>query len=69
MDSTGKSTIKIYSNTNASTLDLFEDNNFISDDTNLDSITEQKFSVTNIEQINFNALEQNNKTFLTFAKK
>ncbi len=69
MDSTGQSTTKIYSNTNASTLDLFEDNNFISDDTNLDSITEQKFSVTNIESINFTALEQNNKTFLTFAKK
>ena len=44
--------------TYSKTADLFYDNNFISDDTNLDSITEQKFSVTNIENTNTDTFAQ-----------
>ncbi len=58
-----------FSSSNSQTFDLFEDNNFISDDTNLDSITEQKFSVTQIQTPNYFALEQNNRAILTFSKK
>ena len=45
IDSSNKTTTQTYSRT----ADLFYDNNFISDENNLDSITEQKFSVTQIQ--------------------
>ena len=49
-DYNGKTTTKTYNTgVSARTLDLLEDNNFITDDTNLDSITEQKFNVTEIQ--------------------
>ena len=63
IDSSNKTTI--YSKT----LDLFEDNNFISDTPQISDITEKKFSVTQIQPQDYSALAQNTKTFLTFAKK
>ena len=55
--------IKTYSKT----ADLFDDDNFISDDTSLDSITEQKISVTQIQTQNHNNLAQES-TFLTYGQ-
>ena len=49
---------------------LFMDDNFISDDTNLDSVTEitqDNYSVQNIETQNYNNLTQE-QNYLTFAK-
>lgn len=46
-------------------LDLFEDNNFITDDTNLNSIVDSKFTVTEIQDTKVNELSQ---PVLTFAK-
>ena len=49
-DSSGKTYTKLYTNgVTARTLDLLEDNNFMTDDTNLDSITEAKYTVTDIQ--------------------
>ena len=62
-----KTTTQTYSATNARTFDLFHDNNFISDDTNLDSITEQKFTVTEIQPNEDKTFAQD-KNILTFAK-
>ena len=47
-----------------------DDNNFITDDAQLDSITEEKYSVTNVEtkEINYAALAQNNQNFLTYGE-
>ena len=58
-----------YSGSNAKTLDLLYDNNFMNDDTKLDSITEQKFEVQNIETQNYNNLAQEDKTFITYTEK
>mgnify|MGYP002621951891 CR=1 FL=1 len=55
--------------TYSKTLNLFEDNNFISDEPQLSKITEQKFSVTEIQTPDYSVLAQNNQTFLTFTKK
>ena len=67
-DSSGKTYTKLYTNgVTARTLDLLEDNNFMTDDTNLDSITEQKFSVTEIQNYNSDTFAQDS-TLLTFAK-
>ena len=58
-DSSGKTTTKLYTNgVTARTLDLLEDTNFISNDTSLDSITEKKFAVTNIQSEDTFALAQ-----------
>ncbi|MBQ7705827.1 MAG: calcium-binding protein, partial [Selenomonadaceae bacterium] len=62
-----KTTTRLYSNSNARTADLFYDNNFISDDNNLDSITEQKFTVTQINTEEDKTFAQD-KNILTFAK-
>ena len=50
------------------TLDILYDNNFMTDDTSLDSITEQKFSVTEIQNYNNETLAQDDN-ILTFADK
>ena len=63
IDSSNKTTI--YSKT----LDLFEDNNFISETPQISDITEKKFSVTQIQPQDYSALAQNNLAILTFAKK
>ena len=69
VDSSGKTTTKTYnSGLSARTLDLLYDNNFITDDTNLDSITEQKFSVTEIQNYNED-FAQDDKTFIAYAEK
>ncbi len=47
------------------TLNLFEDNNFILDENNLDTITENKFTVTQIQDTKIDKFEQ---LELTFAK-
>ena len=62
-DSSNKTTTKTYSKTSA----LFEDNNFVTDALNLDTITESKVAVQNIETQNYNSLAQDS-TLLTFAK-
>ena len=49
------------------TLDLLYDNNFMTDDTSLDSITEQKYSVTEIQNYNNEDLAQDS-TFLTYGE-
>ena len=49
INSSGKTTTQLYSDANERTLDLLYDNNFMTDDTNLDSITEAKYSVTDIQ--------------------
>lgn len=56
------STIKVSSKT----FDLFEDNNFITNENNLDSIIEEKYSVTQIQTTKTDELQQ---PLLTFAKK
>ena len=70
IDSAGKSSTKTYnSGVSARTLDLLYDNNFMTDDTNLDSITEQKFSVTEIQTQDYSNLAQDDKTFIAYAEK
>ena len=51
IDSSGNETTEIYSasNVNARTLNLLYDNNFMTDDAALDDITEQKYTVTEIQ--------------------
>ena len=49
------------------TLDILYDNNFMTDENNLDSITESKFAVTNIETKTYTDLTQDDN-ILTFAK-
>ena len=62
-DSNNKTTTKKYK-----TAEIFEDNNFITDALNLDSITDEKYSVQNIEsQNNFNLTED--KILLTYTEK
>ena len=53
--------------TYSKTFDLLYDNNFMTDDTKLDSITEQKFEVQNIQTQNYSNLE-NEETILTYSK-
>lgn len=67
-DSSGKTSTKTYSgNVSARTLDLFDDNNFISAENNLDSIVQSKVSVTQIQtQNNFNLAQDS--TILTFTE-
>ena len=55
--------------TYSKTADLFDDNNFISNDTNLDSITESKVAVQNIETQNYNNLAQDYSKLITYADK
>ena len=62
-DSNNKTTTKKYK-----TAELFEDDNFVTDAVNLDSITEQKYSVQNIETQNNSNLEQE-QNILTFTDK
>ena len=66
-DYKNKTTKQNYAATNSKTLDLICDNNFMNDDTKLDSITEQKFDVQNIETQNYSNLE-NNETILTYSE-
>ncbi len=61
IDSSGKT------QTYSQTFDLFEDNNFISEDVQLSSITEQNFCVTQIQNSDYFSLAQDS-TLLTFAK-
>ena len=51
IDSTGRTTTQTYGeeSSNARTLDLLYDNNFMTDDAVLDDITEAKYSVTDID--------------------
>ena len=67
LDNKNKAATQIYSASNARTLDLLYDNNFLTDDTSLDSITENKFAVTNIETTNTETFAQE-ENILTFAK-
>ena len=64
IDSGNKTTTQTYSKTST----LFEDNNFVTDALNLDSITEKKYSVQNIQTENYNSLAQDTQNYLTFAK-
>ena len=67
-DSNNKTTTQTYSgNVNARTLDLFDDNNFVSTDNQLSDITEKKYSVTQIQIQNYSALAQDS-TVLTFTE-
>ena len=67
-DSSGNTTTKTYtSGVSSRTLDLLYDNNFLNDDTSLDSITENKFAVTNIETTNTETFAQDDKIF-TFSE-
>ena len=54
--------------TYSKTLDLLYDNNFMTDENNLDTITEQKFEVQNIETQTYKDLAQDSQNYLTFAK-
>ena len=49
IDSSGNETTATYSNASARTLELLYDNNFMTDENNLDDITEAKYSVTDIQ--------------------
>ena len=51
------------------TLDILYDNNFMTEDTNLDSITESKFAVTEIPNNNVDDFAQDEKTFIAYAEK
>ena len=62
-DSTNKTTT--YSRTAA----LFDDDNFLNDTPNLDSITEQKYSVTQIQPQNNSTLAQDFDNLITYADK
>ena len=71
---TGSITLKDYvddinfvGGANSRTLDILYDNNFMTDDTNLDSITEAKFAVTEIQNNKVEDFAQDS-TLLTFAK-
>ena len=55
--------------TYSKTATLFDDDNFISNDANLDSITEQKFTVQNIENQNYDNLAQDFNKLVTYADK
>ncbi len=57
-----------YSNPNAKTLDLLYDNNFVTDEFSLDSICEQKFTVTEIQTTNTENFAQD-ETLITFTDK
>ena len=63
LDANNKST------TYKKTVELFDDDNFVTDAVSLDSITEQKFTVQNIQTENYNSLAQDSKNYLTFADK
>ena len=58
-DSSGQTTTQIYSekNTNARTLDIFDDNNFLTDEPSIADISDKKFTVTNIQPVSTNELE------------
>ena len=60
IDSSGNTTTQTYteSNVSARTLDILYDNNFMTDDTVLDSITEQKYTVTEIQSTETDELNQ-----------
>ena len=60
IDSSGNETTETYSasNVSARTLDLLYDNNFMTDDAVLDDITEQKYSVTDIQDNKVDDLAQ-----------
>lgn len=60
-NSSGSTSTQTYSKT----LDLLYDNNFITDETNLDAITEKKYAVTQIQPQNENELEE---AVITYAK-
>ena len=60
IDSSGNTTTQTYteSNVSARTLDILYDNNFITDDAALDDITEQKYTVTEIQTTETDELNQ-----------
>ena len=64
-NSIGKTTTQTYSRT----LELFDSNNFLTDTPNLDSITEQKFTVQNIENQDYDNLAQDFNKLVTYADK
>lgn len=67
-DSVGNTSTKTYSQgVNAYTSDLFDDTNFLTDETQLSDITEKKYSVTQIQTSDTEKLAQVS-SFLTFAK-
>ena len=68
IDYNGKTIKQSNFDLSAKTLDLILDNNFMTDENNLDTITEQKFEVQNIETQNYNNLAQDSQNYLTFAK-
>ncbi len=70
LDSQNKSDTQIYSNSNARTADLFEDNNFISDAVQISDITEitaDNYSVTEIKPSTYENLAQA-ETVLTYCQ-
>ena len=66
IDSKNKTMKDTYSDLSAKTFDLLEDNNFVTDEFELDSITEEKFEVQNIEIQNYNLAQD--ETILTYSK-
>ena len=67
IDSSGNETTEIYSNSNARTLDLLLDNNYMNDDSSLDDITDAKYSVTDIQDNNSEDPMQDS-TLLTYGE-
>ena len=69
IDANGKTTTQIYGESASSrTLDLLYDNNFMTDDSSLDDITEAKYSVTQIETDSKDELSKV-QDLLTFSDK
>ncbi len=66
IDSKNKTTKNTYSDLSAKTFDLLEDNNFVTDEFEIDDITEEKFEVQNIETPNYNLAQDEN--ILTYGK-
>ena len=69
IDSKGVTTSEIYSDStsNARILNLLEDNNFLTDEFNLDSITEPKFDVTQIQTVD-NLKEFDTDNLVTYSE-
>ena len=70
IDSSGRTTTQIYTDEEpvaARSLDLMLDNNFLNDDAALDDITEQKYSVTDIDEDNQDEISKT-QDLLTFSE-
>ena len=66
-DASGKTSTQTYSGAVTGSSKLFADDNFISDDTNLDAIAEKKYSVTQIQTEEKSVAQD--ETLITYAEK